>query len=122
MNLYKCAFLSADVSTESLDLIFDPDKAAKREQDILASQEDARDEDKLLTDACNYLIYFHRNTYTNIDLERSYPNLFELLWYSQIPCFDVTATSNKPGYGNPQKLKFVSTKRGVKHNNKRFKD
>ena len=44
MNLYKCEFLSADVSTESLDLIFDPDKAAKREQDILASQEDARDE------------------------------------------------------------------------------
>ena len=44
MNPYKCEFLSADVSTESLDLIFDPDKAAKREQDILASQEDARDE------------------------------------------------------------------------------
>ena len=44
MNPRKCVFPSAVVSTESLDLIFDPDKAAKREQDILASQEDARDE------------------------------------------------------------------------------
>ena len=45
MNPHKCLFPSAVVSTESLDLIFDPDKAAKREQDILASQEDARHDD-----------------------------------------------------------------------------
>ena len=24
-----------------------------------------------------------------MDLEKSYPALFELLWYSQMPCFDV---------------------------------
>ena len=36
----------------------------------------------------------------SIDMEKSYTSLFELLWYSQIPCFDVeNVTSNKEGYG-----------------------
>jgi hypothetical protein len=37
-----------------------------------------------------------REVYKNIDLEKSYNALFELLWYSQMPCYDVMdVTSNK---------------------------
>ena len=33
-------------------------------------------------------------------MDKSYTALFELLWYSQIPCFDVeNVTSYKEGYG-----------------------
>ena len=33
-----------------------------------------------------------------MDLVASYENLFELLWYSQLPCFDIkNITSNSPG-------------------------
>ena len=36
------------------------------------------------------MIYACREAYTEIgDLDAIYPNLFELLWYSQIPCFDI---------------------------------
>ena len=42
-----------------------------------------------------------RNAYKKIDLDKSYPSLFELLWYSQLPCFDVlNVTSFELGYGN----------------------
>ena len=30
-----------------------------------------------------------RDSYKKVDLEKSYPALFEMLWYSQLPCFDV---------------------------------
>ena len=30
-----------------------------------------------------------RESYAAIDLEESYSSLFEMLWYSQIPCFDI---------------------------------
>ena len=34
----------------------------------------------------------------DMDMEESYQNLFEVLWYSQLPCFDVkNITSNSPG-------------------------
>ena len=36
-----------------------------------------------------------RDTYERIDLEKSYPSLFELLWYSQLPCFDLTNITTK---------------------------
>ena len=42
----------------------------------------------------------HRDAYMKIDLDKSYPALFELLWYSQLPCFDVmNVTSFESGYG-----------------------
>lgn len=34
--------------------------------------------------------------YENMDLEKGYQGIFEMLWYSQMPCFDVKAvTSSK---------------------------
>ena len=50
-----------------------------------------------------------RETYANMDLDKSYAALFEVLWYSQLPCFDVLdVTSTKDDeYGD------LPTERGV---------
>ena len=46
-----------------------------------------------------------RDAYKKIDLDKSYPSLFELLWYSQLPCFDVlNVTSFELGYGKVNKI------------------
>ena len=37
----------------------------------------------------------YRESYEKIDLEESYTSLFELLWYSQLPCFDVMNVTTK---------------------------
>ena len=50
-----------------------------------------------------------------MDLEESYKSLFELLWYSQLPCFDVlNITSEKDDYGkltaiilSPKSINYV---------------
>ena len=35
-----------------------------------------------------------------MNLDKSYKSLFELLWYSQLPCFDIiNVTSTKEEYG-----------------------
>ena len=36
-----------------------------------------------------------RDTYEKIDLDKSYQSLIELLWYSQLPCFDVANVTTK---------------------------
>ena len=37
-----------------------------------------------------------REMYENMDLEKGYKGIFEMLWYSQMPCFDVKeVTSSK---------------------------
>ena len=40
----------------------------------------------------------NRETYANMDMENSYTALFELLWNSQIPCFDVMNVTSKNNY------------------------
>ena len=36
--------------------------------------------------------------FRGMDMQKSYQNLFPILWYSQLPCFDVeNITSNIPG-------------------------
>ena len=36
-----------------------------------------------------------RDTYKNINIDKSYQPLMELLWYSQLPCFDVVNVTTK---------------------------
>ena len=36
-----------------------------------------------------------RETYKNMNLDESYPHMFELLWYSQLPCFDIVNITTK---------------------------
>ena len=43
----------------------------------------------LIQKCCDDIVVQFRETYEKIDLDRSYKALFELLWYSQLPCFDV---------------------------------
>ena len=43
-------------------------------------------------------------------MDKSYTALFELLWYSQIPCFDVeNVTSYKEGYGIRTEIRVLLT-------------
>ena len=48
-----------------------------------------------------------RDAYANIDLEKSYTSLFELLWYSQLPCFDVMNITTKDSEDHGKKWVFV---------------
>ena len=45
-----------------------------------------------------------RETYKNMNLDKSYPHMFELLWYSQLPCFDIVNITTK---SNQDHGKFV---------------
>ena len=36
-----------------------------------------------------------RQTFANMDMDSSYKPLFELLWNSQLPCFDVRNVTSK---------------------------
>ena len=43
-------------------------------------------------------------------MDKSYPSLFELLWYSQLPCFDVvniTTTNEDDEYGKRAQHSFA---------------
>ena len=58
-------------SIEKLNLLLDPSKEKERESKKNASKEDYKDR------------------FGNMDLIQTYSSLFEILWYSQMPCFDV---------------------------------
>ena len=58
-------------SIEKLNLLLDPSKEKEREAKKNASKKD----------------YIDR--FGNMDLIQTYTSLFEILWYSQMPCFDV---------------------------------
>jgi hypothetical protein len=36
-----------------------------------------------------------QEAYVNMDIEKSYSALFELLWYSQMPCYDVKGVTSQ---------------------------
>ena len=66
-------------SIEKLNLLLDPAKELERQSKMNESQED------------------FKNRYGSMDLMSTYSNLFEILWYSQMPCFDVkNVTSDAP--------------------------
>ena len=54
------------------------------------------------------LISICRETYIKMDLDKSYPSLFELLWYSQLPCFDVVNITSKADDEFGEKLNIFS--------------
>ena len=65
---------------KKLNLLLDPSKINEREQ----AKTLARDK------------YSHQ--FGDMDMITSYQNMFEVLWYSQLPCFDLkNITSNSPG-------------------------
>ena len=58
-------------SIEKLNLLLDPSKENERESKKNESKQDYKDR------------------FGNMDLIQTYSSLFEILWYSQMPCFDV---------------------------------
>ena len=66
-------------SIQRLNLLLDPSKAEEREKTVKEARESYDDD------------------FGNMDLNSTYPSVFQLLWYSQLPCFDVKdVTSNWP--------------------------
>ena len=66
-------------SIERLNLLLDPNKAEEREKKAKEARES------------------YNENFGEMDLNTTYPSLFQLLWYSQLPCFDVKdVTSNWP--------------------------
>ena len=37
----------------------------------------------------------YREEFGSIDMTTSYPNFFEIMWYSQMPCYDVRGLTSK---------------------------
>ena len=65
---------------QKLNLLLDPEKESERNERTEALKENYNQE------------------FGGIDMKASYQNLFQILWYSQLPCFDVkNITSNSPG-------------------------
>ena len=76
-------------TADSLEQLFDPAKEENRTKDLEKARNSTRE------------------IFENLDLDQSYKSLFELLWYSQLPCFDVegvTSTKNHQ-YGEIKHLK-----------------
>ena len=67
----------------TLDMIFVPKKKKQLEQRTKQTRQ------------------AYKDNFKKMDLKKSYKSLFEILWYTQLPCFDVTnVTSNSAGqYG-----------------------
>ena len=56
---------------ENLNLMLDPSKKEERKKKVLDAKEKYNQE------------------FGQVDFETAYTNLFEILWYSQLPCFDI---------------------------------
>ena len=65
---------------QKMNLLLNPDMANERK----GKEEEAKEK--------------FNDQFGGMDLQKSYRNLFPILWYSQLPCFDVkNITSNTPG-------------------------
>ena len=42
-----------------------------------------------------------------MNLDKSYPHMFELLWYSQLPCFDIVNVTTKASEDHGKELGYV---------------
>ena len=66
-----------NVQSEKLNLILNPNKQSERQEKIQEAKKDYAD------------------NFGDVDLQKAYDSLFEILWYSQLPCYDVKdVTSN----------------------------
>ena len=62
---------------QKLDVSIDPTKVEEREK------------------RTNESIQNYEETFGSLDMDKSYIHLFELLWYSQMPCFDVRGLTSE---------------------------
>ena len=95
--------------TGPLDFTLDPGNSVKRRKDLNKARKLAREVidnhvkfQKMMhglfnavKTTCWKLSPNNRQTFANMDMENSYKSLFELLWNSQLPCFDVRNVTSK---------------------------
>ena len=62
---------------QTLNLLLDPNKSSQRSKTVMNSMRKYHDD------------------FEHLDLEKSYEKLFELLWYTRLPCFDVKGITSK---------------------------
>ena len=71
---------SRDIKNSVIELSFNPSMKIERERNTRQAELDVK------------------NNFRSMDLENSFDALFEVLWYTQLPCFDVEGiTSDKTG-------------------------
>ena len=63
--------VNSSVSIEKLDMVFSPCMSSKKEQIKRKSKVE------------------YQENFGSLDLQKTFKDLFELMWYSQLPCFDV---------------------------------
>ena len=77
-------------------MMMNPEKAEQYQNSVERTKQDIRWRRSLsLTVRYSITLYLCRSIYDKIDLDKSYEYLFELLWYSQIPCFDILNITTK---------------------------
>ena len=65
---------------QKMNLLLNPEKKGERKENEVKAQQKYEDE------------------FGSMDLQASFPSLFTVMWYSQLPCFDVkNITSNAAG-------------------------
>ena len=67
----------SSLNSDRLDLVFNPERQVEYLQDISEQRREARD------------------MYENMDLKNGFEGIFEMLWYSQMPCFDIVNITSK---------------------------
>ena len=71
------AFPNVPIGIQTLNMMLDPSKLSDREKKLMTAKE-------------NY-----HNDFGQLDISSSYEKLFELLWYTRLPCFDVEDVTSK---------------------------
>ena len=65
------------IGIQTLNLMLDPSKANERKEKVGAAKNKFNDD------------------FGQLDISKSYEKLFELLWYTRLPCFDVKGVTSK---------------------------
>ena len=91
--------------SDKVDMMMNPKKFEKYQISVERTKQDIRWRWSLsLTVRDSITSYFCRSIYDKIDLDKSYDYLFELLWYSQIPCFDILNITTKIDQEHGEKI------------------
>ena len=94
--------------SDKVDMMMNPKKFEKYQISVERTKQDIRWRWSLsLTVRDSITSYFCRSIYDKIDLDKSYDYLFELLWYSQIPCFDILNITTKIDQEHGEKIEII---------------
>ena len=85
-------------------MLLNPSKIPKYQTDLEKARKEIRSEKSINFVSNNLSSFYRKNlcreTYEKMDLQKSYPALFELLWYSQLPCYDIMNITTVEGQEN----------------------